>query len=445
MPYLTPDEIPEGTRCRPLFIPDSPTWLAIVSGAITELSKVYNWEQAGSVTPEDAAYRMLLMFEQYIAETCDSEMDVRQNSTEPCTLEKTFDGETWEPFADLTLCPPLIRIGDNGIIQTSNDGGTTWQDATVITPPPPPPTGGYGTHCLSARNAVEVYRVCWLEIYDQWSGGADILVGIAAVISIIATAIFIPIAVPLVWAFFQALWDVLSFLTGGEWTDEVTETLTCIFYCNSELNPDGSLQISSSTAIADEITAQGSANTIWGVIFYLWNIVGVTGTEQAASTRSIQAYDCVDCGCPQECGEADFTLNRGDYAQHDFTADSTCLVSQVFTNGQWIDGTGWTTSDAGGSTRKLAIHTFCDGVPDTNFYIHYSSTVNSILTIEVNRVSDGAQIGCMYHANTDASQGWNNIPMTGYDPDDDIEILIGVITAGTTDGVVVDAVQWTAP
>lgn len=53
MPYLTPETVPDTLTCRALLIPDSAEWLAIFSGAITELTKRYNWEQQG-VSVDDA-------------------------------------------------------------------------------------------------------------------------------------------------------------------------------------------------------------------------------------------------------------------------------------------------------------------------------------------------------------------------------------------------------
>lgn len=70
MPWLTPDEAPEGTVCRPLFIPDDPAWLAIVSGAILELTRSWNYEQFGTLTPDQCAELMQVMQQKYYDEIC---------------------------------------------------------------------------------------------------------------------------------------------------------------------------------------------------------------------------------------------------------------------------------------------------------------------------------------------------------------------------------------
>jgi len=61
MPYLTPDTIPAGTTCRVLLIPDSVEWLAIVQGALQELTYSWNWEESGAVTVLEACNRMIDM------------------------------------------------------------------------------------------------------------------------------------------------------------------------------------------------------------------------------------------------------------------------------------------------------------------------------------------------------------------------------------------------
>lgn len=69
MPYLTPNSIPSGTICRTVLIPDDIDWVVIVNGALSELLRAENFEQFGSLTPEEVADR----FEQMFFETRDSE------------------------------------------------------------------------------------------------------------------------------------------------------------------------------------------------------------------------------------------------------------------------------------------------------------------------------------------------------------------------------------
>lgn len=63
--WLTPDSSPVDVVCRSLFIPNSEAWVAIVTGAILELSQPYNWEEYGALTPVECAERMQVMLDEF--------------------------------------------------------------------------------------------------------------------------------------------------------------------------------------------------------------------------------------------------------------------------------------------------------------------------------------------------------------------------------------------
>jgi len=62
--YLTPDA-PTGFICRRLLIPGGVDWLAIVTGALNELTAKYNFEQFGSYTPAQTIAAFQIMFDQF--------------------------------------------------------------------------------------------------------------------------------------------------------------------------------------------------------------------------------------------------------------------------------------------------------------------------------------------------------------------------------------------
>jgi microcystin-dependent protein len=62
MPWLTPDES-ETYVYRVLKVPGK--FLSAVNGALLELTRYENWEQHGTLTPEESAYTMLLFFDYY--------------------------------------------------------------------------------------------------------------------------------------------------------------------------------------------------------------------------------------------------------------------------------------------------------------------------------------------------------------------------------------------
>jgi len=66
--WLTPDSIPTATICRRLVIPDELGVKIAVSGALDLLGFAKNWEQFGSVTPDDMASAMRDMLWNFINE-----------------------------------------------------------------------------------------------------------------------------------------------------------------------------------------------------------------------------------------------------------------------------------------------------------------------------------------------------------------------------------------
>ncbi len=55
MGYLTADVCPTESVCRALFIPNDEAFLAIVRGALEELTFAYNFDKYGTLEPEDMA------------------------------------------------------------------------------------------------------------------------------------------------------------------------------------------------------------------------------------------------------------------------------------------------------------------------------------------------------------------------------------------------------
>lgn len=72
MPYLTGDTpTPNKFICRRLRIPDDQGFLLAVNGAVSTLLHSYNWEQFGSVTPDEAATMGLDLWMEYLnSEVC---------------------------------------------------------------------------------------------------------------------------------------------------------------------------------------------------------------------------------------------------------------------------------------------------------------------------------------------------------------------------------------
>lgn len=64
--YLTPDAVPLTTTCRVLLIPDNEAWIAIVTGALQSLCDPQDWQEYGTLTPEECAARMQVMVDEFV-------------------------------------------------------------------------------------------------------------------------------------------------------------------------------------------------------------------------------------------------------------------------------------------------------------------------------------------------------------------------------------------
>lgn len=68
--WLTPDTLPSGVNCWLLEIPDSIEIEAIVRGCLFLLTVPENWEQYGSITPDEIATAMMDMLDTLHVVTC---------------------------------------------------------------------------------------------------------------------------------------------------------------------------------------------------------------------------------------------------------------------------------------------------------------------------------------------------------------------------------------
>lgn len=67
--YLTPDTLPTDYVCRVLTIPNDIDVISAVNGQINEITKPENWQQFGTVTPEEVAAAINDMWLKYIIST----------------------------------------------------------------------------------------------------------------------------------------------------------------------------------------------------------------------------------------------------------------------------------------------------------------------------------------------------------------------------------------
>lgn len=65
MGFLTPDTNPTEATCRVLFMPNDEKWIAVVTGALSELVLSQSWTKDGDMTPEEAAAAFMPYFDDF--------------------------------------------------------------------------------------------------------------------------------------------------------------------------------------------------------------------------------------------------------------------------------------------------------------------------------------------------------------------------------------------
>lgn len=299
MPYLTPEEIPEATDCRSLLIPASSEWLAIVSGAINELSQEWNWQQEGAVTTEEAAQAMLAMWLDFVSSTCGSS------------------------------CRRIFRVSITGEFEQSDDGGETWTtpsgDAEVpATPAREEPTSDE-RRCLAAANATNVLAQVYEQMLDAWQLDQSITYGQGVFVAALAGLIGVWLgiisagAINLALGVFATAYEILDNLTQDAWDADFNDKLKCLLYSVSTdtagvvtFNYDDFLQGLADMAATNPIEQA----LLVAQLNYMMLWIGADGLNHAGATTAITEADCgtgsFTISVTFDAGSGTYRLIKGD-------------------------------------------------------------------------------------------------------------------------------------
>lgn len=234
----------------------------------------------------------------------DMPFDVRQNEDDPCELDKsTDDGETWEAWANLRLCAPvLVNIG--GIVGVQlPDGtivGTTTGDPTYDGrehAPPPAEREGSSTDnkCIASANAVNTLLALHATVARLISV-PDALTIAAALAGLLISLLFIPIAIGIIVTIIAGgAMVIFASLTYGDFDSDVQHELQCILDCNA--SDTGGVVTFSFSAVKAAVGDNIAPLNIWAAIDKYLDIIGESGLNLAGATTAITEADCTDCGC----------------------------------------------------------------------------------------------------------------------------------------------------
>jgi len=283
MPYLTPQEIPEGEDCRPLFIPANSEWLALFGGALTELTLNWNWEYSGGLTIDQTIAKMTEIIEAWYDGNC-----------EFC---ETPDGYR------------VIRINEQGHVEQLE--GDAWVEPTGDYYIPPPAAREEPTEderrCLAAANAVNVLKTLYESLSDSYNEDLDHNQAMLALIGVFVGAVGFAIA-PISWGIyafvawiFSIMFALLEFVTADLWDEDVSNQIECFLYeCSNDdagvITFDYECFQAKLNELANGFGLSEAQIRLYLQITYLLNFIGgVDGLNLTGATTAIESADCSDC------------------------------------------------------------------------------------------------------------------------------------------------------
>jgi len=284
MPWLTPDSIPEDDDCRPLSIPADSVWLALVSGALTELTQKYNWQKFGTLTVEETVAKMQQIVDNYYSS--------------PCAMCMTPGGYR------------VTRINEQGHLEQLDENGN-WVDGTdeYHIPPPEPREDGTPTDqiCLAAKNAVNVIEQLYENLTDSWNENLSAAEAATAFILGAIALVSFEFA-PITWSIiafltpvFTALYSALAYLGADLWDANVSNQIACFLVeCAEDVDGvvtfDWECFMARLNSLTDTFGLTEEQLRLYLQIAYLLLFIGgVDGLNLAGRTTAITDDDCSFC------------------------------------------------------------------------------------------------------------------------------------------------------
>jgi hypothetical protein len=363
--YILPEIIDPGAfQCVKIYLPADTLYYAAFWRAFQFFGTWKAWQSGDSVRDLAAAALWREAFDMSRAEwlegdSCVNVKDVRQNEDAPCTLEKTFDEVTWEQFANLQLCPPVIQSstepGGPGFWWNPgcNGGAGCWEpiplpddqpdyDPAYDDPQTPIEDGfveaGNDPECVYATNVVEAFKSVYERVdYGLYVGG--LAVALWALLNTVVIMWFTKKARQLVMTIVS-----LATFSYNDWHNDyigfdwqaMIDMIACVF------NDDGTVNEGEFAEMLVKMSAE--TTPVWILTYAIAQLVGPVGFNTAADFAGITSATCTpDC---------DLALSLC----YDLTADDGDFVN-VGTYGHWTVGVGWVGDlNAGAGRYEIDVH-----------------------------------------------------------------------------------------
>lgn len=333
MPYLTPETVPSATTCRALLIPDSTEWLALFSGALTELSFRYNWERQG-ITIEET----LTVVNQVIEGFYDG--CVSSGCTQP-------DGVG------------IFRVNDAGHIEQLVDGEWVPPQGPYAIPSVPARTEPTTQErkCLAAANAVNVMFLWYENLTESFNNDISAAEAFTTLVAFIALTFFwlAPIVNGLVLilaGIAELIYQGLRYASADVWDNNFTDIMTCMLYeCATDTGDVITFDLECFMNKIQEKTltppwTETMARLAVQISYLLQVVGGVDALNAAGATDEIGTHDCSECE-QSWCMTINLEETSGEFE---------------FVNGagEWVSGTGLVAEDGTffGNQRTIVQGTF---------------------------------------------------------------------------------------
>jgi len=284
MPYLTPQALPESDKCRSLSIPEDSEWLALFGGALTELTKAYNWEYSGGLTVDETVSQMMSILNNWYLDSCAA-----------CTTPGGYR---------------VIRIGTGGHLEQLDEDGN-WVPATDDYEIPPPAAREGGTAddqiCLAAKNAVNVLEQLYENIAESFDSHLSEVEAITAFILALIALVGFEFA-PITWGIvaffavvFHLIYEAVAYLTADLWDENFSKQMTC-FLVDCASNDAGVVTFDYDcftgklNSLATDFGLSEVQLRLYAQVSFMLNFIGgVDGLNLAGATTEITNDDCEFC------------------------------------------------------------------------------------------------------------------------------------------------------
>lgn len=234
--------------------------------------------------------------------------------------------------------PSSTRVNpDTGVVETSPDGGVTWNpdpnsDPRLNPAYQLPPVTGDNAKCAAAAGMVANVR----RVVD----GMGLGLSVAGFATLLLTLLLIP-GIGWMWAamllFASTFTGATALATYAAFTEDVYDALLCAFY--EQIDGDGRITYEGYSNVIDTISSQFPNPLVHDALQAIGTMHQVVGINNAGVTYADPEADCGECS--DWCYEWDFTLTDGGF-----------YVDGPSRYGEWVAGVGWVCT--AGDTYKNA-------------------------------------------------------------------------------------------